>query len=304
MTFTLRVLFAVDGSECSAAMIRCWSSWRGAADSVPQALLLTVVPPPLHVWPTSGFDPGLIDEALRSIGHQRLADAERLMQESRVPWKSSVRIGAPAETIVAEARSEGVDLIVMGTRGLSALRGLLVGSVALRVAQESPIPVWLMPPNARCPAELGCRMKLLVAVDGSQASSQAAAWAARVARAFGDCGIELISVRPELGPVGAALGVSGDTTRNWGEGLGRAAIEAARAAMGDSGSKAAGHHVQGNVVPALCQAASQTEADAIVIGPRSLGALGKATLGSVSSALLQTATCSVIVVRGEGNSRN
>jgi len=304
MTPNLRALFAVDGSECSTAMIRCWSSWRGAADGALKALLLTVVSPPLHVWPTSGFDPGLIDEALRSIGHQRLADAERLMQESRVPWESSVRIGAPAEAIVEEAGRGGADLIVMGTRGLSALRGLLVGSVALRVAQASPIPVWLMPPNVRCPAELGRRVRLLVAVDGSEASNQAAAWAARVAPAFGDCSIDLISVLPELGPVGAALGVPGDTTRTWGEGLGRAAIDSARAALGDRGFKAACHIVQGNVVPALCQVASQTGADAIVIAPRNLGALGKATLGSVSSALLQTAACSVIVVRGEGDSHN
>lgn len=304
MTSTLRALFAVDGSECSAAMIRCWSSWRGAVDKAPKAFLVTVVPPPLHLWPTSGFDPGLIDKALHTIGHQRLADAERLMRESPVPWESIVRIGSPSETIVEEALRRGVDLIVIGTRGLSALRGLLVGSVALTLAQASPIPVWLMPPNARCPAEFGRRMKLLVAVDGSEASNQAAAWAARVAPAFGDCSIELICARPEFGPVGAALGVPGDTTRNWGEDLGRAAIDAARAAMGDAGSRAACQLVHGNVVPALCQAASRSEADAIVIGPRNHGALRKAALGSVSSALLQTATCSVIVVRGEGDSHN
>jgi nucleotide-binding universal stress UspA family protein len=297
MTASLRVLFAVDGSACSTAMIRCWSGWRGAADTGLQARLLTVVPPPLHVWPTSGFDPGLIDEALRSIGRERLADAERLMKEGRVPWESAVRIGAPAETIVAEARREGADLIVLGTRGLSVLRGLLVGSVALRVAQSSPLPVWLMPPNARCPLELGRRMKLLVAVDGSDAANQAAAWAARVAPAFGHCSIELVSVRPELGPVGAALGVPGETSRNWDEQLGSAAVDAARAAMGDAGSRASARIGEGDVVPALCRVAAETDADAIVVGPRNLGALGKVTLGSVSSALLQTATCSVIVVR-------
>ena len=297
MTASLRVLFAVDGSACSTAMIGCWAGWRGAADNGLQARLLTVVPPPLHVWPTSGFDPGLIDEALRSIGRERLADAERLMKEGRVPWESAVRIGAPAETIVAEARRERADLIVLGTRGLSVLRGLLVGSVALRVAQSSPLPVWLMPPNARCPLELGRRMKLLVAVDGSDAASQAAAWAARVAPAFGNCSIELVSVRPELGPVGAALGVPGETSRNWDEQLGSAAVDAARAAMGDAGSRASARIGDGDVVPALCRVAAETDADAIVVGPRNLGALGKVTLGSVSSALLQTATCSVIVVR-------
>jgi nucleotide-binding universal stress UspA family protein len=296
MTASLRVLFAVDGSECSTAMIRCWSAWRATADSAPKALLLTVVPPLLHVWPTDGFDPALIDEALHSTGRQRLADAERLMQEGLVPWESTVRIGAPAETIVAEARRAGADLIVMGTRGLSVLRGLLVGSVALRVAQSSPIPVWLMPPNARCPVQLGQRMRLLVAVDGSRASDLAAAWAVRVAPAFGDCSIDLISVRPDLGSIGAALGVPRDTTRDWCERLGSAAIDAARAAMGDGGPKAVGHTLHGDVVPILCQAALDVQADAIVIGPRKLGPLGKATLGSVSSALMQTSTSSVILV--------
>lgn len=299
MTTSLRALFAVDGSECSAAMIRCWSAWRGAADNALTARLLTVVPPPLHVWPGSGFDPGLIDEALRAIGRERLADAERLMKQGQVPWESAVRIGVPAEAIVAEAQREAADLIVMGTRGLSVLRGLLVGSVALRVAQSSPVPVWLMPPHARCPRELGRRTKLLVAVDGSEAAIQAAAWASRVAPAFGSCSIELASVRPELGPIGAALGVPVDTTRNWDERLGTAAIEAARAAMGDAGSRAPAHIGDGPVVPALCRVVVETDADAIVVGPRDLGALGKATLGSVSSALLQTASCSVIIVRAK-----
>jgi len=38
-------------------------------------------------------------------------------------------------------------------------------------------------------------------------------------------------------------------------------------------------------------------ADAIVVGPRDLGTLGKATLASVSSALLQTSNWRMIFVR-------
>jgi nucleotide-binding universal stress UspA family protein len=42
--------------------------------------------------------------------------------------------------------------------------------------------------------------------------------------------------------------------------------------------------------------ADELDADAIVIGPRGLGAIGQALLGSVSSGLLQTAGRPVIVV--------
>lgn len=46
----------------------------------------------------------------------------------------------PAADILAFAEKEGADLIVMGSRGLGAIRGVL-GSVSYAVLRESPIPV-------------------------------------------------------------------------------------------------------------------------------------------------------------------
>jgi len=48
---------------------------------------------------------------------------------------------SPAESIVEYARTEGVDLIVMGTHGRSAVSQLLVGSVAESVVRRAPCPV-------------------------------------------------------------------------------------------------------------------------------------------------------------------
>jgi len=45
----------------------------------------------------------------------------------------SVEEGDPAEIILAKAESTGVDMIVMGSRGLSSLKGILVGSVSQKV---------------------------------------------------------------------------------------------------------------------------------------------------------------------------
>lgn len=52
-----------------------------------------------------------------------------------------VREGYPATVIEEEAAAHGVDLIVIGTRGLSGLKHLLLGSIAERVVQRAPCPV-------------------------------------------------------------------------------------------------------------------------------------------------------------------
>jgi len=49
--------------------------------------------------------------------------------------------GDAAETIIALARKAKCDEIVMGSRGLGGVKGVLLGSVANKVVQLSPVPV-------------------------------------------------------------------------------------------------------------------------------------------------------------------
>ena len=52
-----------------------------------------------------------------------------------------VRTGDPAKTIIAVARETGAELIVMGSRGLGALKGLAFGSVSQKVCHSAPCQV-------------------------------------------------------------------------------------------------------------------------------------------------------------------
>jgi nucleotide-binding universal stress UspA family protein len=54
---------------------------------------------------------------------------------------SEIISGNPAEAIVERARSEGYDLLVMGTHGRTGVQHLLVGSVAEKVVRLAPCPV-------------------------------------------------------------------------------------------------------------------------------------------------------------------
>ncbi len=76
------------------------------------------------------------DEAERSLK----VYGDRL-RESGIPTREIVREGYPASVIEEESIEEKVDLIVVGSRGLSGLKHLLLGSIAERVVQKSHCPV-------------------------------------------------------------------------------------------------------------------------------------------------------------------
>lgn len=55
----------------------------------------------------------------------------------------------PAPEIAKIARESGADLVVVGTRGRSAVAGVLLGSVAYRLLHLAPCPVLAVPPDAK-----------------------------------------------------------------------------------------------------------------------------------------------------------
>lgn len=295
MSAALRVLIAVDGSDTALAAARCWSTWPATEAPPLHAVLLAVAPPLPHPWPESGAEPGRVERTLSALGERQLEAARESFAPTRLSWEAAVRIGAPAALIVDEARRQHADLLVLGTRGLTPLRGLLLGSVALRVAQSSPVPVWLVPPQAPCPPALGRRLRLLVAIDGSDAAN-AAAWAARAAARFGDVHLELLSVQPPFSPLEGMVDAAAGRFDHWSQRIGQAAIDAARGAMDGTAARIEAQVRTGETVETIIARADEIEADAIVVGPRGLGAVGQALLGSVTNALLQTSRRAVIVV--------
>jgi nucleotide-binding universal stress UspA family protein len=57
----------------------------------------------------------------------------------------SVVLGGPGARIAAIAAEEGAELIIAGSRGESALKGMLLGSVAHKLLHLSEVPVLIVP---------------------------------------------------------------------------------------------------------------------------------------------------------------
>jgi nucleotide-binding universal stress UspA family protein len=81
--------------------------------------------------------------------------AERKLQEflqetfPEGSCKAQVVLGDAAEEILNYAKTEGIDLIIMGTHGRKGIERIIFGSVAERVVKKSPIPVLTVNPYGK-----------------------------------------------------------------------------------------------------------------------------------------------------------
>lgn len=72
-----------------------------------------------------------------------------------IPFDLRVLIGEPLDSIVAEVRKSGADLVVMGTHGRTGMSRLMFGSVTEAVMRIVPVPVIAVNPMAADTAEVG-----------------------------------------------------------------------------------------------------------------------------------------------------
>lgn len=83
--------------------------------------------------------PEVAREVHREVGQRLLKSAEGIARETGAGTVEPMLLeGNPAKAILEAAKQVDADLIVLGTRGLSDLKGLLLGSVSHRVIQLSP----------------------------------------------------------------------------------------------------------------------------------------------------------------------
>jgi nucleotide-binding universal stress UspA family protein len=138
-----RILVPIDGSTCAKQAIPI-------AIEVAQKFQSDVLV--LHV---SEHDSNLAvaysPETAVALSHETpaeaselVADAMKVIRDARIYVRGELRdaaVGQVAKVIVETANDNRIDLIVMRSRGLSDLQGLLLGSVTHKVIQLANIPV-------------------------------------------------------------------------------------------------------------------------------------------------------------------
>lgn len=136
----MKILLAVDGSPISLRAVKHAIAMHRKLASPPELVLFNA-------------DAPLLQAAAAKIGikatlryHQENGEyatktARAALNRAKVPYAEMLVIAEPAEAIIAQAKKGRHDLIIMGSHGRGALKGLLVGSVVAKVIANCDVPV-------------------------------------------------------------------------------------------------------------------------------------------------------------------
>lgn len=141
-----RIVVATGGSEWSDHALR-YALEFAATYRVEEVVVVYVVPPTAKVT----VDPmGMVvlppapETVPSTTGQEVLTRAEADARARGVPCRTVLREGPVADEIVRLATEEQADLLIVGSRGLTGIRRLLLGSISNEVAVKAPCPVLIV----------------------------------------------------------------------------------------------------------------------------------------------------------------
>jgi nucleotide-binding universal stress UspA family protein len=195
--------------------------------------------------------------------------------------------GAPARALIAFAEEEGIDSVVLGSPHRGVVGRTLIGSVAEGVLHGAPCEA-VVAPRGYAEQGHGPFATIAVAYDGTP-EAEAALERARALAEHSRAKLRILTVAsPPVvlpGAVGYAPGYPADAEKTIEEGV---------AAVGD-GVPVEFRRLEGAPATALAEAC-EDDVDLLVAGSRRYGPVARVLLGSVSTRLINSAPCPVLVV--------
>jgi nucleotide-binding universal stress UspA family protein len=145
MTHT--ILVPVDGSRHAEKALAVAAKLAQASSAALHLLHVSEFPDDIGIL-TRGSGLPLTEERYQQLAEENEQQARRVLEQARqavdvsgLDVKERVSHGRPADTILSEAKAVGADAIVMGSRGMSDLRGMVVGSVSHKISHSAECTV-------------------------------------------------------------------------------------------------------------------------------------------------------------------
>jgi len=295
-----KVILCTDGSEqaMQAAQVTVQFAHRFNVDvtlvNVTDIIAAAAAYPAYYVPEAMGPSQVAIEYA-EELQQDVLHETGCLLQKAGVHYRTCAEMGQPVERILEVAEEEKADLILMGSRGMSAWGALLLGSVSEGVLHHAHCPVLVVR------GKPAAYQRILLASDASACAHKAAQAAFTLAEKF-QASLEVLNVYEPPGLFATALDPDPNPVKAIDEQLAAERVYTAVEASLKQISLTATvpytlQQERGHPGKTIVERAEKEQADLIVLGSRGLGGFKRLLLGSVSDAVLHHAHCSVLVVR-------
>jgi nucleotide-binding universal stress UspA family protein len=139
-----KILVAVDGSENAVRAVDYVLRLAQNSREPLEVHVLNVHPPVTFGDIKKHVGQEVLNAYYHDEGAKALATVRQQLDKSSVAHNYHIGIGKVPETIVNYANEHGCTQIVMGTRGLGAITGIVLGSVAIKVINLTDVPVTLV----------------------------------------------------------------------------------------------------------------------------------------------------------------
>ena len=142
----LKILLAVDGSESATRATQKLIETAGWFKEPLEVELVTVHLPLPQVGGFAGavVSHDMVEKYYSEEGGKALAPARKLLDAAGIRYVPHILVGEIAQSLVGHVQKTGSQMLYMGTRGMSAMSNLVVGSVATKVLHLSTVPVVLI----------------------------------------------------------------------------------------------------------------------------------------------------------------
>lgn len=265
-----KILLSTDGSEYSSGAVREAINLAGRCSS--QLIAMSVIETNVEF---SALAPELVEkEELKT--RKILEEVKAQAEEAGVPCEIVAHEGeTPWRFIVDEAEKRDVGMIVMGRRGRSAVKKIVVGSVTARVIGHSNRPVMVTPRASHLTGS-----SVLLATDGSEYSMAAADYAIDYGKKFGikPVVVSVASNSSELSKAEENIAKVAETAKGY-------------------GVEVEGVTMVAKPQEAIVGTAKERDIELIVIGSHGRTGLERLLMGSVAEGVIDSTECAVLVVK-------
>lgn len=232
----------------------------------------------------------------REVRHNSDARMQRIVDELAEPALSiewETLLGEPFVELIHAVEAEKYDLVLAGTRGLSAWEQFFVGSTAKRLLRKCPSHVWIVKQEHACAPRA-----IVAATDFSEASVKAAAQAVWIARQS-HAKLHLVhAIDPASFSPSAVGGVEDDdSVRDQAAAHANKRFARLLEQLAVDRSQVQVHLPQGAPWKEICRVAQEAHADLIALGTVGHSGIRGLLLGGTAEKVLTACDSSVLCIK-------